>query len=126
MFSQIVLTAPDIDTGEFMQLAAKFNGAASRVTLYSSSNDSAIKLSKFAHGYPRAGESGDNIVVTAGVDTVDASVVDTSLVGHSYFADKRSVLSDLFYVLRDNKPPDERHSLESRQNAHGKYWAFKP
>ncbi len=33
-----------------------------------------------------------------GVDTIDASLVDTSLVGlrHSYFGDKRSILNDMF------------------------------
>jgi esterase/lipase superfamily enzyme len=125
-FNQIVLAAPDIDTAEFLQLASQFNGSADRITLYASSNDNAIKASKVLHSYPRAGESGDDIVIAAGVDTVDASTVDTSFMGHSYFADKRNVLSDLFYLIREGKPPGERFGLEFRANPRGGYWAFKP
>ena len=126
LFSQVVLTAPDIDSGEFLQLAASIQAAAQRITLYASSNDRAIKISKELHEYPRAGESGPAIVVTKGLDTVDASRVDTSFVGHSYFADKRTVLSDLFYLLQDGKDPDQRHGLEPKMSANGQYWAFKP
>jgi hypothetical protein len=78
------------------------------------------------HQYPRAGESGSDIVVVKGLDTVDASGVDTSFVGHSYFAEKRSVLSDFFYLLQDGKAPRERHGLESKICANGNYCAFKP
>jgi len=124
--NQIVLTAPDIDAGEFLQLASKFDGSAGRITLYASSNDHAIKLSKLVHSYPRAGESGDDIIITAGIDTIDASDVDTSFLGHSYFADRRTVISDLYYLLRDGKSPNERYSLESRATSKGEYWAFKP
>ena len=76
---------------------------ARRITLYASSNDEAIKLSKKVHAYPRAGESGPDIVVVPGLDTIDVSNVDTSLLGHSYFAEKRTVISDLFYLIRDGK-----------------------
>lgn len=57
-FNQIVLTAPDIDTGEFLHLAASMQSAGARTTLYASSNDKAIQLSTTLHQYPRAGESG--------------------------------------------------------------------
>jgi esterase/lipase superfamily enzyme len=124
--NQVVLTAPDIDSGEFMQIVASIRGHGERTTLYASSNDKAIQLSKKAHGYPRAGESGPDIVVVHGIDTIDASNVDTSFIGHSYFADKRTLLSDLFYLLREGKPPSERHSLEEKICSKGLYWAFRP
>jgi esterase/lipase superfamily enzyme len=126
IFNQIVLTAPDIDKDEFLQLALKFQGSADRITLYASSNDKAIKASKYIHSYPRAGESGDDIVITNGIDTIDASSVDTSFLGHSYFAEKHTVLSDLFYLIGEGKPPKERYGLESHASAKGGYWAFKP
>jgi esterase/lipase superfamily enzyme len=126
LFNQIVLAAPDIDSGEFLHLAEAIQHKAKRITLYASSNDQAIKLSKNIHEYPRAGESGPDIVVAPGLDTIDASNVDTSMLGHSYFAEKRTVISDLFYLIRDGKGPDERHSLEPRTSSRGQYWAFKP
>ncbi|HEV3219097.1 MAG TPA: alpha/beta hydrolase [Candidatus Acidoferrales bacterium] len=124
-FNQIVLTAPDIDAGEFVHLANGMQPAAKRITLYASSNDEAIRASKLIHKYPRAGESGADIVVVKGIDTIDASKVDTSLVGHSYYADKRTVLSDMFYLLQDGKPPSERHGLEAKDSAKGIYWEFR-
>jgi esterase/lipase superfamily enzyme len=126
LFKQVVLAAPDIDSGEFLQLAKAIQCKARRITLYASSNDKAIKLSKKVHAYPRAGESGPDIVVVPGLDTIDVSNVDTSFWGHSYFAEKRTVISDLFYLIRDGKGPDERHSLEPRTCPRGQYWAFKP
>ena len=126
LFKQIVLAAPDIDSGEFLHLAKSVQSSARRITLYASSNDEAIKLSKKVHEYSRAGESGSDIVVVQGLDTIDASEVDTSLLGHSYFAEERTVVSDLFYLIRDGKGPEERHSLEPRTCPRGQYWAFKP
>jgi esterase/lipase superfamily enzyme len=126
LFKQVVLAAPDIDSGEFLQLAEAIQCKARRITLYASSNDKAIKWSKKFHKYPRAGESGPDIVVVPGLDTIDVSKVDTSFLGHSYFAEKRTVISDLFYLIRDGKSPDERHSLEPRTCPRGQYWAFKP
>ncbi|HEY6767747.1 MAG TPA: alpha/beta hydrolase [Candidatus Sulfotelmatobacter sp.] len=122
---QVVLTAPDIDAGEFVQLANQINPNAERVTLYASSRDEAIKASRRFHDYARAGEAGRNIIVMDGVDTIDASSVDTSLLAHSYFGSKRTVLSDLSYLLRDGYPPDRRHGLEPKEHPKGRYWAFR-
>jgi esterase/lipase superfamily enzyme len=62
-FTHLVLTAPDIDSGIFRQLATTIQKTAARVTLYASSNDRALQVSKRINGYPRAGESGASIVV---------------------------------------------------------------
>jgi esterase/lipase superfamily enzyme len=56
-FREVILAAPDIDAGVFRQLAAVIETAADRVTLYASSNDNALALSKHFHDYARAGES---------------------------------------------------------------------
>lgn len=126
-FTEVVLTAPDIDAGVFLQTAAVFRRAAGRVTLYASEKDKALLASHKFHGYPRAGDGGANIVVLPGVvDTIDASAVDTNLIGHFYYGDNRSVLSDVFYLLRDGKPASERFGLKPRSCAAGAYWAFVP
>lgn len=124
VFNEIVLAAPDIDTGEFLHLAQSIQRAAKRFTLYASSNDKAIQASQLYHKYPRAGDSGNNIVVVPGVDTIDASDVDTSFIGHSYYGDERTVISDLYYLLGGN-PPDQRHGLEPKKCPKGCYWAFR-
>jgi len=124
-FSEVILTAPDIDADVFRQVAAAFRRAARRVTLYASERDRALLASHKVHGYPRAGDGGQNVVVVPGIDTIDASAVDTDLVGHFYYGDNRSVLSDVFYVLRGHAPK-ERSMLRSRRSPAGSYWAFVP
>ncbi|MBR0689050.1 alpha/beta hydrolase [Bradyrhizobium manausense] len=124
---QIIFAAPDIDRDRFIQLAAKFKGCAARVTLYASSRDVALLASKFVHGYPRAGEAGDALTIVDGVDTIDASLVDTSLVGlhHSYFGEKRSILNDMFNLIAQQLAPDQRFDLQAAGDALRKYWSYR-
>lgn len=122
---QIVFVAPDVDADTFRQIAHAFSGQAERVTLYASSRDRALRASKKVHGYPRAGDAGDNIVVVEGLDTVDATHVDTSLLGHSYYGDNRSILTDLFALLRHNHGPEDR-GLISKAWSGSRYWLFQP
>ncbi|WP_128964927.1 alpha/beta hydrolase [Bradyrhizobium guangdongense] len=125
---QIIFAAPDIDRDRFVQLAAKFKGCAARLTLYASSRDVALLASKFVHGYPRAGEAGEALTVVDGVDTIDASLVDTSLVGlrHSYFGEKRSILNDMFNLIAQQLAPDQRFDLQVAGDAVRKYWSYRP
>jgi esterase/lipase superfamily enzyme len=121
------LTAPDVDADTFADLAREFARSAERVTLYASSSDRALQYSRQMHGgLPRAGDSGASLVVVPGVDTVDVTGVDTGFVGHSYYGENRSVLSDLFGLLRDRKPPDQRFGLSPRQKHGQRYWIFQP
>ncbi len=125
-FREIVLTAPDIDAEVFQGLASEIKKTGARVTLYASSNDEALRISQEIHGNPRAGESGDRIVVLPGMDTVDVSAVDTSLLGHSYYGDNRSVLADLFRLLQEGKPPGERPRLLPKEKNGLRFWEFQP
>ena len=56
-----------------------------RVTLYASANDRALAFLKTVHGYLRAGDTGDDITILDGIDTVDVSAVDTNFIGHFYY-----------------------------------------
>ena len=123
---QVVFAAPDVDADVFRRSALQFHDQADRITLYASSNDQALKASKSVHGYPRAGESGADIVVVEGIDTIDASLVETDFLGHSYFGDRESVISDLLNLIRESRPPSERPWLSPRQHAAARYWLFQP
>jgi esterase/lipase superfamily enzyme len=126
-FDQIILTAPDMDLDTFRQIAGQIARPGQRATLYASSGDEALQFSRKIHGdYPRAGDSGRDIVVLRGLDTIDVSKVDTSLVGHSYYGDNRSVLTDLFGLIRDSKAPANRFGLKPRSKNGLPYWAFQP
>ena len=124
--SELILSAPDIDAAIFSSdIAPRLAGARNPVTLYASSQDLALAASKAVHGYPRAGDSGDAMLIVAGVETIDATGVDTSFIKHSYFAEKRSALSDMFYLIRNNARADQRF-LDPVDTAAGRYWTFKP
>lgn len=121
---QVAFAAPDVDAATFKDLAAAFPGKADRFTLYASSKDKALKASKLIHKYPRAGESGVDLVITRSIDTIDATAVDTSLLGHCYYGDNRSILSDLFELIRRGTPPGERFGLKPMQRYGDRYWLF--
>jgi esterase/lipase superfamily enzyme len=125
-FGEVVLTAPDIDADVFRRdLAPAIVRTAGRVTLYASSNDEALVLSKKVHGYPRAGDSGAELIVLPGMDTIDVSAVDTSLLGHSYYGNNLTVLADLFDLLHEAKPAESRPWLAPMQAGTLRYWMFK-
>lgn len=126
-FNEVILTAPDIDAGVFEELAERFHIAARRVTLYASSNDKALIFSKIYNGdYPRAGDTAASITVVRGIDTIDVSAVDTNLIGHFYYGDNDSVLSDLFYVINEGMPPSDRYRLKPKSKNGNPYWVFRP
>lgn len=125
LFHEVVLTAPDIDAEVFQRdIVPAIIPTARRITLYASSNDEALKLSKQIHGYRRAGDAGDTLLVVPGIDTVDVSAVDTSLIGHAYYGDNRSVLADLWDLIRESKPPQLRRWLRPVWFGQFVYWVF--
>jgi len=87
-----------------------------------SSADRALIASKQVHGYPRAGESGANIVIVPGIETIDVSGIDLSLLGHSYYGDSEPMLRDLFGVVRARLLAPQRQSLVSRRSGELVYW----
>ncbi len=123
---QIVFAAPDVDRDTFVELARKFHGRAERFTLYGSSNDLALKASKLVHGYPRAGDSGKDIALVETVDSIDASVVKTDILGHSAFGTDRSILSDISLLLRHGFAPGQRFGLRELEREKVRYWVYQP
>jgi esterase/lipase superfamily enzyme len=123
---EVILAAPDIDADVFrQQLLPSLAGVSNPLTLYASSEDSALRASKAIHGYARAGESGPGLVVAQGVETIDASGVDTGLIRHNYFAEQRSALSDMFYLVQKHSRAAERFGLQAVDGTMGRYWTFR-
>jgi len=124
---EIILAAPDIDADVFKDTIAPALIAAQRpITLYASSKDLALTASKDVHGYARAGDAGPGLVIIPGIETVDATLVDTSLLGHSYIGDSRSVISDMTALVLDGTRADKRSGLKLVNGSGGRYWSFKP
>ncbi len=127
LFDRLVLAAPDVDADLFKrELAPRLAAVSRNVTLYASSDDQALVVSKKLHGgYPRAGESGADLVVIPQVETVDVSGIDLSLLGHSYYRESESILRDLFGVVRDRMKANQRQTLTAQQKANLPYWILR-
>jgi esterase/lipase superfamily enzyme len=121
-FNHLILAPPDIDAATFQELAATLQRLAGRVTLYESSQDKAIQASKKIHGNPRAGEP---LLVVRGMDTIDASAIDSDFLGHSYFSDNWPLLSDIHSILFKDELPSGRFGLVEMEHEDGKYYAFR-
>ncbi len=126
-FNQIILTAPDIDAEVFReQIAPKIVQATDRITIYASSHDKALLASKTVNGAPRLGQGGRHLQQFPEyekIEVIDASDVDTSLfrMGHSYFSDKATILTDISKVLH-GYPTRQRDLLAIKKGA----WEIKP
>jgi esterase/lipase superfamily enzyme len=123
-FNQIIMTAPDVDSAVFKRMAANCHLCSKRATLYCSREDRALWSSSQLHGYSRAGYV-PPITIVQGVDTIEASHVDFSILGHGYYGAARAVLQDFFDLIFHSKHPDDRFGLIRKQAAEGPYWCFK-
>ena len=121
-FSRAILAAPDIDAGVFRQLAENIKRSVQQVTIYASANDRALQLSKEVHGFVRAGDASPACVID-GIDTVDASLLSTDFLGHSYYGDHDSVISDIRCLL-EGTSPERRWGLARLTAAGRAYWRF--
>jgi esterase/lipase superfamily enzyme/nucleoid DNA-binding protein len=120
----LFLAAPDIDKGTFLELAAAMATTAGRTTLYASSKDRALKEARRRQVYPRAGDA-DEIVVLPGIDSIDASDLETDFLSHSYYGDHRSVVSDLHELLQYGAPPGKRFGMRGVPTTAPRYWKFR-
>ena len=127
---EVILAAPDIDTDVFKRdIAPALTGAPGHrtsVTLYASSRDKALMLSKRFHGYARVGDSTKSILTVQGVDTIDASAVDTSFLGHSYFAGTRSVLEDIYALMTSHLRACNRFGMNEVPGGGTTHCALEP
>ena len=122
---EIILAAPDIDADTFERdIAPRILTSKRSATLYASSNDYALTLSKRFAGYRRAGDTVGGVTIAEGVDTVDASNIKTDFVGHSYFAESASIVTDIVNLFRSGKRAKERPGLTPVESGAGQYWAF--
>jgi esterase/lipase superfamily enzyme len=126
---EVILAAPDIDAAVFKeQIAPTLLRTQKPITLYASSRDKALMASKEVHAYPRAGDTDGGLIVLPGMETIDASAAQTDVMDfldHSYFAEGKSILSDIFYVVQGRRAKD-RFGLEPLKYQGSDYWRVRP
>jgi esterase/lipase superfamily enzyme len=129
-FNQIVLAAPDVDRDEFEQIAKGVSTMAEGVTLYASSTDVALNVSKRVRaGQMRAGDVGRNgPLVLAGVDSIDISAAGTDIfaLNHDVYITGAVLVNDMGLLLgKGVHPPSARTPVfEQRVTKDGRYWAY--
>jgi esterase/lipase superfamily enzyme len=120
-FDQIILAAADVDADVFRRLSAAYAEVASRTTLYVSRRDRAVEASRWLHSYPRAGLMPPTLVLP-GIDTINVTNADLTMLGHGYIAEAKDVLRDMHLILR-GASPRERFGLREAKNEEGqRYW----
>lgn len=123
LFDNVVMAAPDVDAKRFTERNwPGIRDAAKRFTLYASSDDWALRVSRELNRFVRLGEAGGTLVVVPGLDTVDASGIDTNELGHSYYHCKK-LMDDLQLLMAKGWAPLER-KLRDRRKGELAYWSF--
>jgi esterase/lipase superfamily enzyme len=122
----LILAAPDIDARVFRRdIAPALVATGTPTTLYASSKDWALTLSKRFHKWVRAGDIEGALPAFDGIDTIDASSVATDFLGHSYIGDSASVLSDVFEIIHENRRAAERRRAIEASAGNPTHWVFK-
>jgi esterase/lipase superfamily enzyme len=118
----ISLAAPDIDADIFAQQYASMYQQTSKIlTVYTSSVDYAMQASRRVNGAGRLGDS-NSLTLVPGFAVVDATDIDTDFLGHGYFEDQLSMITDFgltFMGLPEPHPPLQVRTMGNRQ-----YYAF--
>jgi esterase/lipase superfamily enzyme len=124
-FRWVLLAAPDVDASTFVRdIAPKLIQSKIPITVYSSTTDYVLKLSAKYNKSQRLGEVRPPVIVQ-GIESVDASEIDTDLDRHAYVFENRSIISDIYYIVTTNAPAKLRFSLEAVRSHGGEYWEFK-
>jgi esterase/lipase superfamily enzyme len=111
---QIVVVAADVYVEVFDQKFPKMSGIGKLNTSYTSKTDLALLVSSWLHRATRIGFTSGEPFARPGMETIDASKVDTSLLSlrHSYFGNQRPVLTDLGYLIREGLPAMRRGLIQ--------------
>ncbi len=129
--NQIILAAPDVDRDTFEYVASQIKDVGRGITMYASSNDVALGVSRrYAGGVPRAGDvAADGPTIVAGIDTIDISSLssDYLALNHSTYASKTALLQDIEMIIKTGtRPPERRMSaMQPVTGTRGAYWRYE-
>jgi esterase/lipase superfamily enzyme len=125
---QLILAAPDIDRDAFEIVAGQIKGISTGITLYASSSDLALGVSRrFGGDIARAGDVGEGgPAIVAGIDSIDISTLNTAFfaMNHATYAEQSALIQDIERLLLTGaRPPDRRLPILKRiTGPAGVYW----
>ena len=122
---ELLLAAPDINADLFRTVIAPRLAAMkdTRITVYASSSDLALRASRALHRFTRVGETTPGVFVYPRIDTIDASGASSVIraYGHSYIMDSQAVLKDIYGVIQQRVSAKQR-GLAEVGNAPNSHW----
>jgi esterase/lipase superfamily enzyme len=108
----IVLLAPDMDFDVFTRLLPRIRPLVRSITVYVAKADRPLALSAQVHGYPRLGQTGNDVSRLDGVEVIDLSDLQVrSPTGHLYHVYNDEVGDDLDQLLNQGLRAAERRNL---------------
>jgi esterase/lipase superfamily enzyme len=135
-FGRAAFYAPDMDTFALVQTLQAANLCKGRpperplasapAVLYVSNTDRALRQSEKYHGRARAGQAAGEMIICAGVDTIDVSYYKSSdSAGHSYMTDV-PVVEDTAAAFAGVPPTSHRRNLRPATRDAGVYYELRP
>jgi hypothetical protein len=65
------------------------------------------------------------VLILPGIDTINVTNSDLTILGHGYVASARGVLSDMHNLIVNDQPPERRFGVRSAlSDEGGKYWVI--
>jgi esterase/lipase superfamily enzyme len=116
---EIIFAAPDVPRDEFVEGIERARKVAKGgITLYASSKDWALQISRMLRLSPDLVRAGDipptGPIVEAGIDTIDVSEASGSMfvLNHTTFAERRHLVRDMGFLFQSGiRPPDVRSPI---------------
>lgn len=120
----VVLLAPDMDFDIFLRLLPRIRPVVRSITVYVADGDRPLALSEQVHGYPRLGQSGNDVARLEGVEVIDLSDLQVrSPTGHLYHVYNGEVGADMDQLLNGGlRAADRRNMVQVAPNL----WRLQP
>ena len=117
---EVILAAPDIDAEIFKKdIAPKITQRFDNITLYTAQDDKALYFSKIVNGGERAGGAGEGVLLIDGIETIDATGIDTTFLKHSYYGS--GLIGDIYQLFNSGKRAKDRPLLINTKT----WWEFR-
>ncbi len=122
LFNEVVFASPDVDADEFIDRVSGISTLADDFTLYASSKDRALQVSRRFNGTGRRAGESDEPVLLPDLNTIDTSAVSDGGLGHSDIFG--GAFTDFQAILWLSLEPDKRCLLGRKEQGNAVAWVL--